>query len=154
MTYSRTNTLAMAVPLAAALNQPVTQLRMQLSTTLQRCSIHPHRSTLVLAVTVVCVQVAKISPAEIVLYGRSLGSGPTVDLASRLAQECPPVRINGVLLQSPLSSAIRTQCCSCCAITLCCIDMFKSVNKADKIECPVLILHGTEDVVVRAVALL
>jgi len=84
----------------------------------------------------------KVKPYSVVLYGRSLGSGPTVDLAHRQNE------VAGVVLQSPLSSAIRTKCCGCCAVFCCCIDMFKSINKAPQVPSPVLIMHGTHDGVV------
>ena len=41
-----------------------------------------------------------VDPTTIVIYGRSIGTGPSVDLASR-------VEAKGLLLQSPIDSAIR-----------------------------------------------
>lgn len=38
---------------------------------------------------------------DIILYGQSVGSGPTVDLASRLP------RLKAVILHSPISSGLR-----------------------------------------------
>lgn len=38
---------------------------------------------------------------EVILYGQSVGSGPTLDLASRLA------RLRAVVLHSPISSGLR-----------------------------------------------
>jgi len=84
----------------------------------------------------------KVPPYHVILFGRSLGSGPTVELARRHPE------VSGVVLQSPLTSAIRTKCCECVAWTCCCIDMFKSINKARSILCPVFIMHGIADEVV------
>jgi len=41
-----------------------------------------------------------ISPERVVLYGQSIGTVPTVDLASR-------VKVAGVVLHSPLTSGVR-----------------------------------------------
>ena len=41
-----------------------------------------------------------VEPSSIVIYGRSIGTGPSVDLASR-------VEAKGLILQSPIDSAIR-----------------------------------------------
>ena len=46
-----------------------------------------------------------VDPSRIVLYGRSLGTGPTVDLAARLLSE-NDCRFAAVILQSPLVSEI------------------------------------------------
>eukprot|EP00658_Telonema_sp_P-2_P084807 TRINITY_DN9516_c0_g1_i1.p1 TRINITY_DN9516_c0_g1~~TRINITY_DN9516_c0_g1_i1.p1 ORF type:complete len:291 (-),score=62.07 TRINITY_DN9516_c0_g1_i1:161-1033(-) len=81
-------------------------------------------------------------PADrVILFGQSLGSGPAVDLASR--HEC-----GGLILFSPLLSAIRTQTCGCFAATCRCGDYFTSIYKAEKIKCRCLIVHGRNDEVV------
>jgi pimeloyl-ACP methyl ester carboxylesterase len=51
------------------------------------------------------LEVRKLQPEQIVLYGRSLGSGPSCYLASKTAQQGRSV--GGVILQSPLLSAYR-----------------------------------------------
>ncbi|CAI5509687.1 unnamed protein product [Closterium sp. Naga37s-1] len=43
----------------------------------------------------------RIRPEDIILYGQSVGSGPTVDLASRTS------RLRGVVLHSPIMSGLR-----------------------------------------------
>ncbi|TRZ02179.1 hypothetical protein DNTS_016297 [Danionella cerebrum] len=65
-----------------------------------------------------------ISPENIILYGQSIGTVPTVDLASRY--ECA-----AVILHSPLTSGMRV-----------------AIEKVSKITSPVLIIHGTEDEVI------
>lgn len=51
------------------------------------------------------LEVRRIQPEQIVLYGRSLGSGPSCYLAAKTAREGQSV--GGVILQSPLLSAYR-----------------------------------------------
>ena len=50
-------------------------------------------------------EVRRLQPEQIVLYGRSLGSGPSCFLAQKSAKEGQSV--GGVILQSPLLSAFR-----------------------------------------------
>mmetsp|Transcript_23906 Transcript_23906/g.33206 ORF Transcript_23906/g.33206 Transcript_23906/m.33206 type:complete len:516 (-) Transcript_23906:40-1587(-) len=84
---------------------------------------------------------AGISPDEIILYGRSLGSGPTVHLAST-----KPKGIAGMVLESALLSIVRTQCR--CVSNTWKADIFANIDKIEKIEAPSLIIHGTRDCVV------
>ncbi|WP_197985574.1 alpha/beta hydrolase [Leptolyngbya sp. Cla-17] len=75
-----------------------------------------------------------ISPNRIILYGRSLGSGTSVEIASREA-------IAGLILESPFTSTFRviTQ------IAVVPFDRFDNLRKIEKVRCPVLFLHGTQD---------
>jgi len=82
------------------------------------------------------------SPNRIVVFGRSIGTGPTIDLAMRT----PSVR--GVVLQSPMESCGRAALGSTAASLAYRMDLFRNYEKIDKVECPVLIIHGTEDEVV------
>jgi abhydrolase domain-containing protein 17 len=86
--------------------------------------------------------VIRVSPESVILYGRSLGSGPTIELAKKQP------KVAGVVLQSPLTSGIRTKCCGCVAWSLCCIDVFASIDKAPQVAPLTLILHGMNDNVV------
>ncbi len=56
-----------------------------------------------------CTDQLKIPPKELVIFGRSIGSGPSVDLASREVEgsEFSPLDVAGVLLQSPVESGAR-----------------------------------------------
>ncbi|EDQ89901.1 uncharacterized protein MONBRDRAFT_24814 [Monosiga brevicollis MX1] len=81
-----------------------------------------------------------IDPANLILYGQSIGTVPTVDLASKHPE------IAGVVLHSPLASGLRvlkpgltrTYCC----------DPFPSIAKISDVHMPTLIIHGTEDEVI------
>ena len=85
---------------------------------------------------------AGIDPSLIVLFGRSLGTGPTVDLCSRSPN------IAGCILQSPLESGIRCFIGVCSSYTLYPMDIFRNYSKIENILCPVFIMHGTDDLVV------
>lgn len=83
---------------------------------------------------------------SIVLFGRSLGSGPAVDLAQRHPE------ISAMALQSPIESTSRAALGSCGGkVASCCcssVDLFRNYQKISDVQCPVLIMHGTEDRVV------
>ncbi|KAF7137530.1 hypothetical protein RHSIM_Rhsim07G0132300 [Rhododendron simsii] len=81
-----------------------------------------------------------VSQEDLILYGQSVGSGPTLHLAAKLP------RLRGVVLHSAILSGLRVVCRS--RFTLCC-DIFKNVDKIQKVKCPVLVIHGTEDEVVN-----
>ena len=114
---------------------------------------------------------------QIVLYGRSLGSGPTCFLAQKLTEQGTPCA--GVILQSPLLSAYRVAfnfrftvrplqhrliALSPIAlppppsILLTCDmrraspqmpgDVFPNIDRIGRIESPIFIIHGTNDEVV------
>jgi fermentation-respiration switch protein FrsA (DUF1100 family) len=76
-------------------------------------------------------------PSEVILFGRSIGSGPTVELASR-------AEVGGVILQSAFTSCIRVAY----DVKHTVFDVFCNIKKVHKIKCPVLIVHGTRDDVV------
>ncbi|MFP4674641.1 MAG: alpha/beta hydrolase, partial [Opitutales bacterium] len=73
-------------------------------------------------------------PGQIILYGSSLGSGP----ASRLAARHP---VGGLVLHSAFTSAFRVMT----RIRLLPWDKFNNLARLPEIECPVLVIHGTED---------
>ena len=100
--------------------------------------------------------VADIPPEQIVLYGRSLGSGPSTHLARRLSLQAaaqrgaglgrahrPPLR--GLILQSPLMSAYRVAFHFRWSMPG---DHFCNIDKIGDVRCPVFVLHGSEDEVV------
>ncbi|KAG8594087.1 hypothetical protein GDO81_001066 [Engystomops pustulosus] len=88
-----------------------------------------------------CVPGARygICPENILLYGQSIGTVPTVDLASRY--ECA-----AVILHSPLTSGMRVAFPE--TKKTYCFDAFPNIEKVSKITSPVLIIHGTEDEVI------
>lgn len=93
----------------------------------------------------------KIKPNRIVIYGRSIGSGPSVDLASRSSVEGSahsPLDIAGLLLQSPLESGARVILGPVASYMGYYLDIFRNYEKIDKVRAPVGIMHGKEDEVV------
>ncbi|MEM9451534.1 MAG: alpha/beta hydrolase [Cyanobacteria bacterium P01_E01_bin.6] len=75
-----------------------------------------------------------VVPERIILHGRSVGGGPSVDLAAR-----EPVA--GLILESTFTTAFRTVI----PFPILPFDKFHNLRKVDDIGCPVLIIHGTAD---------
>lgn len=76
---------------------------------------------------------------DIILYGQSVGSGPTVDLASRLP------RLRAVVLHSPILSGLRVMYPVKRTYWF---DIYKNIDKIVLVKCPILVIHGTADDVV------
>ncbi|KAG4940551.1 hypothetical protein JHK87_044422 [Glycine soja] len=76
---------------------------------------------------------------DIILYGQSVGSGPTLDLAARLPQ------LRAVVLHSPILSGLRVMYPVKRTYWF---DIYKNIDKIPQVNCPVLIIHGTSDEVV------
>lgn len=80
------------------------------------------------------------------LFGRSLGSAPTLKLAYE-GQKA----IKGVIVQSPLVSAVATKLPYGFRGIFSSIDMFNTLDYTRHIrETPLMIIHGTDDAVVPA----
>ena len=80
-------------------------------------------------------------PSQIILYGRSLGSGPSTHLAHLLQSH-----LGGLVLQSAMQSVLRAAV-PCLRSTLWC-DMFANCDLLSSLTLPVLLLHGVKDTVV------
>lgn len=76
---------------------------------------------------------------DIILYGQSVGSGPTVNLAARLP------RLRAVVLHSPILSGLRVMYPVKHTYWF---DIYKNIDKIQFVKCPVLVIHGTSDEVV------
>ena len=83
------------------------------------------------------IQDLNVSPQSIIAYGRSIGSGPTVDLAARLP-------VAGIVLESPFTtiSQVITR------IPILPFDRFRNIDKITDVDCPVLVMHGRNDEVI------
>jgi pimeloyl-ACP methyl ester carboxylesterase len=83
----------------------------------------------------------RVDPSRIIAMGRSIGSGPTVELVSQHRE------IRGMVLMSPIASGIGIfgQTTAKYAYN---IDIFRNYEKCDEIVCPVLVMHGVQDAVV------
>ncbi|MDY6804185.1 MAG: alpha/beta hydrolase [Cyanobacteriota bacterium] len=82
-------------------------------------------------------QELKVPAERIIVYGRSVGSGPSVDLASRMP-------VAGLVVESGFVSAFRVGI----PVPLYPFDKFPNINKIDKVDAPVLIMHGDADEVI------
>ncbi|KAH8481801.1 hypothetical protein Peur_068581 [Populus x canadensis] len=80
-----------------------------------------------------------IKQEDLILYGQSVGSGPTLHLASRLQ------KLRGVVLHSAILSGIRVLCPVKMTFWF---DIYKNIDKIRLVSCPVLVIHGTNDDIV------
>lgn len=100
----------------------------------------------------------EIPSNRIILMGNSLGSGPSVDLASRLSN-----KLGGLILISPFTSIVRTisvigyknkiiynfmKALTYLLSWIYGFDMFDNINKISNVQIPILLIHGKEDFVV------
>ncbi|MBI4025882.1 MAG: alpha/beta hydrolase, partial [Verrucomicrobia bacterium] len=79
-------------------------------------------------------QKSGVPPDRIIAFGRSVGSGPAVDLASR-----KPVA--GLILESPFLTAFRVVT----HFPIFPFDKFRNNAKLPGVHCPVLVIHGKND---------
>ena len=84
------------------------------------------------------VNCVKVPVNKLVLYGRSLGSGPSCYLAQKY-------EVGGLILQTPLSSIYRVILDFRFTLPG---DMFPNIDRVKDITCPLLIIHGTRDEIV------
>ncbi|KAA8530593.1 hypothetical protein F0562_005302 [Nyssa sinensis] len=80
-----------------------------------------------------------IKDEQLIVYGQSVGSGPTIDLASRVPN------LRGVVLHSPILSGLRVLHPVKRTYWF---DIYKNIDKIGMVNCPVLVIHGTADEVV------
>jgi hypothetical protein len=82
----------------------------------------------------------KIPPQQIILYGRSLGSGPSCYLAAKTALSGNSV--GGLVLHSPFLSVYKVVA-DLNGFDLSLVgDLFHNERRAKNIRCPTLIIHG------------
>jgi len=77
---------------------------------------------------------------NVILYGQSVGSGPSCYLASRRDN------VGGLILHSPFTSGMRVLTPS---RALACLDIFPNIDRIKKVKCKVFIIHGKKDVEVK-----
>lgn len=90
-------------------------------------------------------EVRGIAPENIVLYGRSLGSGPSCYLAMKTAQKGPSKSVGGLILHAPFLSIYRVVIDTKCTLLG---DKFPNIDYAPHVRCPVFLIHGTKDSIV------
>ncbi|KAG6743038.1 hypothetical protein NC652_038340 [Populus alba x Populus x berolinensis] len=80
-----------------------------------------------------------VKEEDVILYGQSVGSGPTLDLATQLP------KLRAVVLHSPIASGLRVMYPVKRTYWF---DIYKNIDKIPSVNCPVLVIHGTADDVV------
>ncbi|MCF7955707.1 MAG: alpha/beta hydrolase [Phycisphaerae bacterium] len=83
-------------------------------------------------------EVAGVPANKIIPYGRSVGGAMAVDIAVKKP-------VGGVILQNAFTSAYRVVT----HIPILPFDKLNNLKKIDKIDCPVLIMHGSADRIVK-----
>lgn len=84
------------------------------------------------------VQIKKVKPQNIILLGRSLGSGPSCNLAQSK-------RVGGLIINSGFTSILRVAFNFRFTFFF---DMFSNIDKIKKVECPILVIHSIKDEIV------
>jgi abhydrolase domain-containing protein 17 len=79
----------------------------------------------------------KTRPNRLIVFGRSLGTGPAVYIAARKP-------VGGLILQSAFTSAFRVLS----GISILPFDKFRNYRDIRNVHCPILIIHGTADSVI------
>jgi pimeloyl-ACP methyl ester carboxylesterase len=79
----------------------------------------------------------KLEPGQILVFGRSVGGGPCVELAAHHP-------VGGLILESVFSSAFRVVT----GIPVFPFDKFDNIKKISAVSCPVLVMHGRQDEVI------
>jgi abhydrolase domain-containing protein 17 len=82
-------------------------------------------------------QELKVPPAQIIIYGQSIGGGAATELAAN-----HPVA--GLILESTFTSAFRV----IVPIPILPFDKFTNQDKLRKVRCPVLVMHGEADEII------
>ena len=84
-------------------------------------------------------------PEDIILFGKSLGSGVAVELATQYS-------FKGLMLESSFTSLVSVARShfpyNCFPVSLMLMDTYDNSTKISKIDSPVFIRHGTEDTIV------
>ncbi len=82
-------------------------------------------------------RVLNLPPEQIIIHGYSVGSGPSVELATRRP-------VGGLVLEEAFTTALRvvTQ------IPVFPFDHFRNIDKIGRLHIPVLIIHGRKDHVI------
>jgi abhydrolase domain-containing protein 17 len=83
------------------------------------------------------VDTLAIKPARIILHGRSLGAGPTLELAARHEAAA-------VVLESAFVSVIRVVT----RVRLLPFDHYPNLDRVRQLDLPLLVIHGTRDGVI------
>lgn len=87
------------------------------------------------------INTLNINPSNLILYGQSIGSAPTIHFASTYNS----VNIGGIIIHSGIKSAVSVICPNTSSVSLPWYDAFKNLEKIQKVRSPVFVIHGTAD---------
>ena len=73
---------------------------------------------------------------NIIIYGQSVGGGPSCYLAAKKKN------LGGLVLHSTFMSGMRVLTAN---RALACLDIFPNINRIPNVSCPVMIIHGMMD---------
>ncbi len=87
------------------------------------------------------LSIKNIEYKDIIMYGTSLGSGPSCYIAEKYK------KIGGLILECPLKSCINTVLGSSIAYlgNMINMDMFPNITRIKNVKCPVIMIHGEKD---------
>lgn len=80
----------------------------------------------------------RIPPSRIILHGRSVGTGPAIDLATR-------VEAAGLVIESGFTSAFRVVT----RIPILPFDPIPNLRRLKRVDVPVLVIHGLRDDIIQ-----
>jgi abhydrolase domain-containing protein 17 len=78
-----------------------------------------------------------VEPGRLLLYGRSIGSGPALEVAANYDAA-------GVILESAFTSAYRVMT----RAAVLPFDRFSNIRHVRELDAPLLVIHGTADAVI------
>lgn len=90
------------------------------------------------------INTLKLPASNLILYGQSIGSAPTVHFASNYNS----IKIGGIIIHSGIKSAVSVICNNTNTKSLPWYDAFKNLEKIQKVKCPVFVIHGTADTII------
>jgi abhydrolase domain-containing protein 17 len=86
-------------------------------------------------------QTAKVPGNRIIAMGRSVGGGPTMYLASHLAENPTAPPLAGLILESTFTSVFRV----IVPVPLYPFDKYPNADRLSRLTLPTLVIHGTDD---------
>ena len=89
----------------------------------------------------------QLQASDLVIWGRSMGTGVSTELVTQGMSD-PPAAL---ILTSPywdLKNVLNGRCCSCCVLSCLQKNHFNNGALIGKTKCPVLLIHGDQDKVI------
>ena len=88
------------------------------------------------------VDIVGVKPEDIIIFGRSVGTGVATDLATKR-------KVGALILMSPFSSfKAVTRNLVGCFLSLFVAERFNNLKKITKVKAPIFLIHGKRDALV------